>query len=37
MEYGRTAMPANDDAGRCYRPAVMAARLETIARRVFEN
>ena len=34
MEYDRTAMPANYDAGRGYRPAVMAAWLETIARWV---
>jgi ubiquinone/menaquinone biosynthesis C-methylase UbiE len=34
MEYDRTAMPANYDAGRSYRPVVMAAWLETIARWV---
>ena len=34
MEYDRTTMPANYDAGRGYRPAVMAAWLETIARWV---
>jgi trans-aconitate methyltransferase len=34
MEYDRTPMPANYDAGRGYRPAVMAAWLERIARWV---
>jgi ubiquinone/menaquinone biosynthesis C-methylase UbiE len=37
MQYDYTAMPANYDAGRSYRPAVMAAWLETIARWVPEN